>query len=80
MFNYTLRAGNRAVLKRFGYIAETLELFDTDVLETFRGDLSGGYSALDPGLAESDGERNARWRLIINFDVRATIPGGQGTE
>ena len=65
--SYADRLGNRAVFKRFGYLAERL-LVDEELLASCEDKLSEGFSALDPTQAK-EGPRSQRWRLIVNVQL-----------
>jgi predicted transcriptional regulator of viral defense system len=62
---YAERVGNRAVLKRMGYLVEFYQLPVNGHLTRWRGHLSTGYNPLDP-LGSRRGRHDARWRLLIN--------------
>lgn len=64
---YALRLGNRAVLKRMGYLIELYELPADGHLARWRKQLSSGFSPLDP-LGRRHGHYNSRWSLLINRD------------
>jgi len=65
LLDYADRLGNATVLKRLGYLVETLRLAGEGFLTECEGRLSAGISLLDPSAREG-GERNARWRLRAN--------------
>jgi len=67
LVSYALRMGNRAVIKRFGFIVETLGLASSQETERWRAQLSSGYSPLDPQLPK-EGRYDSRWRLLVNLD------------
>ncbi len=60
--NYSVKIGNSGVIRRLGYLCE---IFNIEI------DLPGlntrNYLYLDPKIPH-DGQKNARWRLIINLD------------
>ncbi len=60
-----LRMGNRAVIKRFGFIVETLGLATPQETEPWRAQLSRGYSPLDPQLPR-EGRYDSRWQVLVN--------------
>lgn len=72
---HALRMGNRAVIKRLGFIVESLGLISPRETEPWRAELSRGYSLLDPRLPKS-GSYDARWRLLVNLDSTALGQGG----
>lgn len=69
---YAIRAGNRTVFKRLGYLAEVLELPIKEVIGRWRSEISRGYSLLDSTLGEG-GKRDGRWRLWVNMPREALI-------
>ena len=69
---YATRVGNRAVFKRLGYLAEVLELPIEEYVARWRGEISRGYSLLDPTLG-GGGERDGRWRLWVNVPREALL-------
>lgn len=74
--SYADRLGNRTVLKRLGFLAETLELPVGAHLEAWRGRISGGYSLLDPTRPKR-GRYDGRWRLVLNVsedDLSGSTP------
>ncbi len=69
--DYLLRWGGGVVVKRLGYLLETLALpipNREERLERWRGMLSQGISLLEPGLGTT-GPTVTRWRLRINVDL-----------
>lgn len=64
---YAARMGNRAVIKRFGFIVEQLGLASLEETEPWREALSQGYSPLEPQLP-TRGRYDGRWRLRVNLD------------
>jgi predicted transcriptional regulator of viral defense system len=67
LHHYAAKMGNSAVVKRLGFLMESLGLGEPEVLrrETL---LSSGFSPLDPILPKR-GKYNRRWRLLINSEV-----------
>lgn len=64
---FAQKIGNRAVLKRLGYMAETLKLAEySDLLSTAK--LSAGYSLLDPTLPKR-GQIKEKWKLVLNTPI-----------
>lgn len=70
LLQYALRMGNRAVIKRFGFIVEAVGLASAQEMEPWRAQLSSGYSPLDPQLP-TEGRYDSRWRLLVNLDPAA---------
>jgi predicted transcriptional regulator of viral defense system len=64
---YAARMGNRAVIKRFGFIVEQLGLASLEETEPWQEALSQGYSPLEPQLP-TRGRYDGRWRLRVNLD------------
>jgi len=62
------RLGNRAVFKRLGYLADSLELGPPELVGSCRERVSTGISALDPDGPPS-GKRVMRWGLRINVTI-----------
>jgi predicted transcriptional regulator of viral defense system len=65
--HYAVKMGNSAVATRLGFLMETLDLGDAEVLLPVakRG---SGYSRLDPTLP-ARGKHNRMWGLLINAEV-----------
>jgi len=63
--HYAERQGNRAVLKRIGYLIEFYQIPVNGHLTRWLEHLSAGYNPLDP-LGSRRGTHNARWHLLIN--------------
>jgi predicted transcriptional regulator of viral defense system len=63
------KMGNQAILKRLGYILETVGLFDRyrDLFTGFRP--KKGYPALDPASPRR-GKHSSRWGLLVNFEIK----------
>jgi predicted transcriptional regulator of viral defense system len=61
--------GNRAAMKRLGYIVETLGIDAPDTLDFCLANISSGYSKLDPSVA-AGGRLTRRWNLQVNVDLR----------
>ena len=74
---YALRMRNRAILKRLGYLAETLSLPTGDLAERWQEALSAGYAQLDPGRS-ARGSFDWRWRVRVNV-TEAELTGWMET-
>jgi predicted transcriptional regulator of viral defense system len=63
------KMGNQTILKRLGYILETVGLFEKyrDLFTGFRP--KKGYPALDPASPRR-GKHSSRWGLLVNFEIR----------
>ena len=64
LFHYAVRMGNVAVVKRLGFLMESLDLGDANPLRE-KVVLSKGFSPLDP-LLPRKGVHNRRWGLLVN--------------
>jgi predicted transcriptional regulator of viral defense system len=65
MARYAVENGNKAVVKRLGYLLELLNFEAGDAINMLRSNLSSGYSPLDT-LGRREGRYIQRWRLVIN--------------
>ena len=63
------RLGNSAVLKRLGYISETLNIKELSALLS-NSKLASGYSVLDPMLPKN-GKIRERWKLLVNTKFKS---------
>jgi predicted transcriptional regulator of viral defense system len=68
LVDYGDRLGNRTVFKRLGYIAESLDLADEELIDECLLRVSAGTGRLDPALP-STGPTRSRWGLRINASV-----------
>jgi len=68
VIDYGDRLGNRTVFKRLGYLAETLQIGDHDLIEACLKRISAGTGRLDPARA-AIGPSTSRWGLRINTEV-----------
>ena len=66
LLRYARKMKNRTILKRLGFLAESLDIPDI-AASIKRSELSKGYSILDPTLP-SEGRTSDRWGLRINAD------------
>jgi len=64
------KLGNRAAVKRLGYVIEELGIDVPDVVAFCRKNVSAGYSKLDPSVSVR-GKLLRRWNLDINVKIRA---------
>lgn len=70
--NYLVRWGGGVVVKRLGYLFESLALPIPDQktrLEQWQNMLSAGISPLEPGIA-AKGRTVTRWRVRVNVDLK----------
>lgn len=68
LVEYGDRLGNRTVFKRLGYIAETLDLADEQLIEACRARVSAGTGRLDP-TRPAAGPTVGRWGLQVNARI-----------
>jgi len=68
LYDYAIRMDRLAVVKRLGYLLETLEL-SPRIVEKLSGKVEGGYCLLDASGART-GEKNNKWRVIDNVGKR----------
>lgn len=68
LVDYGDRLGNRAVFKRLGFLAETAEVGNAELLAECRKRISTGISLLDPGGPPA-GDRIGRWGIRANVRV-----------
>jgi predicted transcriptional regulator of viral defense system len=66
MLDYALMIGNRAVVKRLGYLCETVGVGDEAFIDRLRKQITRGYSKLDPNSL-AKGEYKSRWNLYVNL-------------
>ena len=76
LIEYADRLGNRAVLKRLGYLLELLDLDAPDLIAACLERRSAGIAKLDPSANGRPGRIVRRWRLRINVPV----DGGRGLQ
>jgi predicted transcriptional regulator of viral defense system len=70
---YAGRMGNTAILKRLGYLVESLDIgVDGGTLAKIRGSISPGISPLDPTMPRK-GAHNTRWNLLLNVSREALL-------
>jgi len=68
---YAERMGNTAIVKRLGYLVESLSInVDLEILSKMREMISFGMSALDPTRPKK-GKYNTRWNLLLNVSKEA---------
>jgi predicted transcriptional regulator of viral defense system len=65
MADYAVRNGNKAVIKRLGYLLELLNFEAGNIINMLCNNLSNGYSLLDT-LGRREGRHIQRWRLLVN--------------
>ncbi|NHW00003.1 MAG: hypothetical protein HA496_10265 [Thaumarchaeota archaeon] len=62
LMRYAVRLGSRTVVKRLGYL---LELTGVNLYDSFKNLIDNNYGLLNP-LKPPAGERNGKWRIIVN--------------
>jgi len=70
MTSYLRRFGSGAVVKRLGFLAETLKLQvppGPEALDEWRGLLTAGISALDPSSPSAPHRFVTQWRIAVNL-------------
>jgi len=66
LFNYTMKFNKIVVIKRLGYILESLNLKDTNYLNQLRAKMNDKYCILDPLLTAKETFKNS-WKCIANI-------------
>lgn len=66
VLNYAIKMGNRAIIKRLGYLMDILEIQKTGYKKKLRGLVTSGYVPLDPGKGRN-GSYVKDWGLIVNI-------------
>lgn len=67
LVDYALRIGVGAVIRRLGFLLETLAVDAPRELDRLQKNLTATYAILDP-LLPDEGKCMARWRLRLNVD------------
>jgi predicted transcriptional regulator of viral defense system len=67
LLQYVTQFGSQAVIKRLGYLLETLEI-DQPIVEALRQARSATYVPLDPELPKS-GKYRSHWNIQENLDI-----------
>jgi predicted transcriptional regulator of viral defense system len=65
MLDYAQRMANSTVIKRMGYLMESLEIEARVPFSNLRNLLKKGFSSLDPSVSRK-GRFNTKWNLLIN--------------
>ena len=65
MLDYTQRMANSTVIKRMGYLMESLEIEARVPFSNLRNLIKKGFSSLDPSVSRK-GRFNTKWNLLIN--------------
>jgi len=69
LFNYVLRFNKIVVIKRLGYILESLNLQDGAYLNRLRTKINNKYYVLDPLLTTDETFKNS-WKFIANIGAK----------
>jgi len=65
MFQYCLKSGNMALIKRFGFLLDALGEDFSKIAFNLNSNLTSNYTLLDTSLS-GQGTKNKKWRLIEN--------------
>jgi predicted transcriptional regulator of viral defense system len=65
MAHYAVDNGNKAVIKRLGYLLELLELKADNAIGILHSNIGNGYSPLDT-LGHRQGRHIQHWQLLVN--------------
>jgi len=65
MAHYAVKYGNKAIIKRLGYLLEFLGFEVDETINLLRQNLTKGYSPLDT-LGHREGRHIHRWQLLLN--------------
>jgi len=65
MAHYAVKNGNKAVIKRLGYLLELLSFEAHGAIDILRRNLGSGYSPLDT-LGYREGRHIQRWKIVVN--------------
>jgi len=68
LLNDAIRMNNSAILKRLGFIMESLGIEKPSIIQKFQENIGKGYSLLELN-GNRTGRYNRRWRLLINVPV-----------
>lgn len=68
LLTYADRMKNRAILKRLGYLMETLNILSPDYRKKLASRITRGYVDLDPGIAKSKGTNASNWQVRVNIN------------
>lgn len=68
--DYGIRLGNSTILKRLGFLLETLQIeVSQDIMGKIKSNLKKGYVLLDP-LEEKRGQYSTKWGLLVNISKK----------
>lgn len=66
---YSHQLQRASVIRRLGFVLETLRLAPAETLEGLRSTLPAGLAVLDPELPKEGAGWNARWGLRLNVSA-----------
>ncbi len=66
LLDYALRMKNGAIIKRLGYLMDTLEISKPKIRKEFLKNITPNLALLDPGASKSFGSPNKEWNLRAN--------------
>jgi predicted transcriptional regulator of viral defense system len=72
LVTYTLRLQNQVAARRLGFWMELLDLGDEGLLSQLENGGGHSYARLEPS-GPREGERSARWRMIVNVPERQLL-------
>lgn len=68
--DYAIRMENATIIKRLGYLSETLSIkLDEKLKKKMLENISKGYSVLDTSIKSRKGKYNEKWKLLINRKI-----------
>lgn len=68
--DYAMKMGNATIIKRLGYLSETLNIkLDERLNKKMLKNITKGYSILDTSIKSRKGKYNERWKLLINRKI-----------
>jgi predicted transcriptional regulator of viral defense system len=68
LLSYADRMTNSAIVKRLGYIMETLSILSLDYRKSLTARIKRGYVDLDPGVTKSGGKNIPEWQIRVNIN------------
>ncbi len=71
LLEYLLQFNVQAVMKRMGYLCDSLDLFSNLTYE-IKKDISSSYTPLDPSQAKV-GKSTSKWKVIDNVNIQGMI-------
>jgi len=71
LFEYILKFNVQAVMKRMGYLCDSLGLF-SNLTNEIKKDITSSFTPLDPSQAKG-GKSTSKWRVIDNISIQEII-------